>query len=169
MHPETLLICGARALALSPTAEAWARARIVEAIRALPAGSRVLFGNAAGPDTWASDAAKAAGLKWQRFYPSGDVIDHDGTHAFWMFSAFAPRPRTPEQWRQRLLARDRAMAAALGSMLGQRRALGLLAPWPNADGRRTHGTDYTLRCCRAAGVEVVTALTCPAELGPAGA
>lgn len=163
MHPETLLISGARALTRSPAASQWARDAIADFLRDRTSEALVLFGDASGPDTWASDAAKAAGLPWQRFSRHGEVVDQDGVQAFWIREL---RPSNAAEWKRRLLARDRALAARLATGLGPRRALGLLAPWPNADGRKTHGTAYTIQQCMEQGVDVVTVLTCPVTLGP---
>ncbi len=164
MQPVTLLLCGSRALDRTPEARTWACDRLREALAELPAGSIVVTGDATGPDTWASEAAKAAGLKWLCFFRNGDVIDSDGTHALWSLES---RPSTTAAWRQRLLARDRAMASFVGSREGPTKALGLVAPWPPRDGAAiTHGTEYTLGRCRAEGVAIVTKLTCPADLGP---
>jgi hypothetical protein len=126
-----LLITGARSLATRPGAEAWARAKIAEAL----AGCDLLIvGDADGPDAWAWEIAESQWFDPVRGQPNrvhrrrihcyatqgsftGDVILHDGfpvgggrfaveTESRW---AATKRPRGGEDLRQWLLSRNVAM------------------------------------------------------------
>lgn len=166
MLPVTLLLCGARAVIRTPEALRWARERIDEAFDELPAGSLVVTGDAVGVDTETYERALARGLGVQRWTRHGAIVGPGQEQARWLLTRSSPG--SSDGWRERLLARDRAMAAFVGSREGPTRALGLVVPWPLHDGERiTRGTNYTLDRCRAEGVVQVTRLTCPAALGPA--
>jgi hypothetical protein len=166
MLPVTLLLCGARAVIRAPEALWWAREHIDEAFDELPVGSLVVTGDAVGVDTETYERALARGLGVQRWTRHGAIVGPGWDRARWLPEG--PAPVGYAAWRERLLARDRAMAAFVGSREGWRRALGLVVPWPLHDGERvTHGTDYTLDRCRAEGVSDVTRLLCPVEFGPA--
>lgn len=138
MSYRVLLVTGARSLADSPDAEAWARGLIADAL----AGADLLIvGDAPGPDAWAWAIAESAwfdGLapserKRLRVDPyavhrrvhcyatsgsfTGDVILHDGLSVYGgqyvVETAFrwaqSKRPRGGEEYRQWFLARNAAM------------------------------------------------------------
>lgn len=146
-----LLVTGSRVLADRPEAEAWARRILRGPIRG-DTRPRVLTGDARGPDAW---AVEAAGTRWTRFDKHGAIycgLLPDCREGWWTFppTETPPRPRTRDEWRTRLLARDRAMVA-YARLCADRgasvRVLALRAPWSE-----THGTDYTVQHARAAGL-----------------
>lgn len=149
-----LLVTGSRALAERPEAEAWARRMLRGPIRG-DANPRVLTGDARGPDAWAVEAAR---VQWTRFAKDGGIYCGVGLPfraGWWTFppNEKPPTPRTRDEWRERLLARDRALVAYAARMAAAGttvRVLALVAPWS-----RTQGTAYTARLAREAGLDVV--------------
>ena len=153
----TLLVTGSRALADTPQARWWAVRQILAALSELPYGSVLVTGDASGPDTWARDLARcAAGLVV--VFGRGGWAD-DG-RASWRWTDDPRVPQTPAAWRDRLLARDRAMVQWVAGREGERRCLALVAPWS-----ATYGTLYTARHAKAAGI-TVDLRECPREYGP---
>lgn len=61
------------------------RQAVIDAVNGLPAGSVVVSGGAAGPDTWAVDAAKARGLETSVLLPDLDGVSsrHDATKRYY--------------------------------------------------------------------------------------
>ncbi len=152
MTATILLVTGSRALADRADSAAWARGILYDAIRT-PARPRVYTGDASGPDTWAIALAGSGYTQWARdgaIYCWMGAPDREG---WWIEPPHPPvLPRTRDEWRRRLLARDRAMVAhaALWASRGDTvRVLALRAPWSE-----THGTDYTAQHARAAGLDV---------------
>jgi hypothetical protein len=160
MSTPILMVTGARALADLDDSAAWARARIAEALRAHP-GSYVLTGDARGPDTWAVEASVARHVILDRHGRTRAQIVRDGHEGWWIEPPHPPAvPGGLHEWRDRLLARDRALVA-----LARRYAdhgytihvLALMASWS-----KTHGTRYTAQRARVTGLDV-TALTYPKD------
>ena len=164
-----LLVTGSRALADRDDSATWARARIEEALAAMPRSTRVLTGDARGPDAWAIRARHP----WTAFTGTGSItvgasvpedwpgVAHGDHEGWWTGAERPPVPQGRDEWRRRLLARDRALVAfaALCASRGELvRVLALRAPWAE-----THGTDYTATRAREAGLPV-TLLTYPEVL-----
>ena len=171
-----LLVTGSRALTDTPAAREWARAALTdtpaarewarEALRAqrTPNLSRVVAGDARGPDEWAH-CVWSIGAWLERWCLDGDVrlglASEWWTERCWL-PADAPRPSSREAWAARALARNQAMVEDVARR-GNARCLALLAPWS-----RTRGTQHTLHLAREHGIPVEV-LVCPAEHGPRGA
>ena len=159
---SALLVTGSRALTDTPAAREWARA----ALRAqrTPSLSRVVAGDARGPDEWAH-GPWSIGAWMDRWCLNGDVRVGLGsewwTERRWL-PADAPRPSSHGEWAARALARNAAMVADVARR-GNARCVALLAPWS-----RTRGTQHTMRLAREHGI-AVEVLACPAEHGPRGA
>lgn len=165
----TLLVTGSRALAETPAARWWATQQILRALAALPLGSTVVTGDASGPDEWTRGLVGAARgaprtLSLEVYLCTGGVslspIPAGCDQRWWTETHYPPRPTTRDAWRERLLARDRAMVQEVAGREGERRCLALVAPWS-----RTQGTAYTARHARDAGI-VVERLKCPLECWP---
>lgn len=158
MTATILLVTGSRALADRDDSAAWARARIAEALDATP-GSYVLTGDAHGPDAWATVASVARHIILGRHGRIRAQLVRDGHDGWWIDPPRPPPvPSGLREWRDRLLARDRALVAFAQRSADQghtAHVLALRAPWSE-----THGTDYTAQHARTAGLDV-RALTYP--------
>ena len=152
MTATILLVTGSRALADRDDSAAWAQRILRDAIRT-PEPPRVYTGDARGPDAWALALAGAEYTQWARDGAFYCGMTHPWMEGWWIAPPHPPAtPRTRDEWRRRLLARDRAMVAhaALCASRGDTvRVLALRAPWSE-----THGTDYTAQHARAAGLDV---------------
>jgi len=158
-----LLVAGSQALAATPTATFWTRARIAEALDGVPPNTVVLVGRCPdAPDEWAADLAMARHLR---------VVEYDGVRgARYENSRLAGNwnQRWDVDWRKldsgaRLQERDRVLVQALVASRKkgwQVRVLALVAPWA-----KTHGTADVIAWAREVGIEVVER-TCPTEMGP---
>ena len=155
-----ILVTGSRALDLTDAAMEWASEKILATLCEYPERNElVVTGDARGPDVHARGMADNS-LVWSRYgYVSvrgnAPILDR------WCSDPL-PRPDDRDGWKQRLLARARAMVAWVAAESGVRRCLALIAPWS-----RTQGTQYTARHAREAGI-AVTELVCPAAFGPDG-
>lgn len=152
----TLLLCGSRALCVgrggTVESEQWAHEQIAAALRGV---ARLVTGDAVGPDAWAWREAMRLRLtveSWHLDGPRVEIADSGLTVGMW---TTAPRP-PGNAWRDRCLARDRAMVAALPDGA---RVVALVAPWS-----RTGGALYTARHAERRGL-AVEVLTCPAKYG----
>lgn len=158
MSATILLVTGSRALADREDSATWAQGRITQALRAHP-GSYVLTGDAHGPDAWAVVASASRHIILDRHGRIRAQIVRDGHDGWWIDPPRPPPvPSGLHEWRDRLLARDRALVACARRYADQGhtvRVLALRAPWSE-----THGTDYTAQHARAAGLDV-TMLTYP--------
>lgn len=142
MTRPLLLITGSRRFVR--TGEDWCRERILEVLRPMPLETIVLHGGADGPDTWADEYARAYGLATVRYYASGRIEAHG--------------VECREQWkpiegvtRQSYLLRDDFMvhSARLYLLSGRGPVACVGFRHPEA---KTHGTEYTLKRARQAGL-----------------
>ena len=150
-----LLTTGSRALADTEASTRWAKDILREMIGKLEAGDVVVTGDATGPDRWSSGIAVDRKLKLRIFEKSGFVTDERGYVTSRWLLEFS-QPVTGGEWRERLLGRDRAMVKMVAAARPAFSVLciALLASWS-----RTHGTAYTARHAKEAGIRVET-FTC---------
>lgn len=145
--PRVLLVTGSRALAERPEAEAWARAQIAARVAALPPGSLVLAGGAAGPDTWAREAGRRAGVKVAELRLDGHVwVDERRLARTW----YDPATVTRDDARRWPLARNAALVEAATRARADgwdAEVLALKAPWSATD-----GTGHAHRLAAGAGI-----------------
>lgn len=144
---RVLLVCGSRTLARIKGAEAWGMEILRRETAWLRAGDHLLTGAATGPDCWARMALPEGPVAVE-YLPSGMRVEHGlvMTVRAW---TLAPE-RDP---RLAPLARNRAMVAGVQRAMAagwEGRCVGLLDP-----ASTTHGTKYTLRIAREAGIPVV--------------
>jgi hypothetical protein len=149
---EIALVCGSRSLVeRGPAAEAWGR----HLITCIADHAEVfLSGDADGPDAWARDEVvrvSSERLRGRFYRLNGLVTDAWGTPlGRWAAADRVPPPGHPQR-RRWPLVRDLVMVRALALRArrdGRRVACyGLVDP-----ASTTHGTAYTLRCARDAGV-----------------
>ena len=160
---RVLLIAGARSLAKRPGAEAWARAKIAEAL----AGCDLLIvGDAPGPDAWALAIAQSHRINGNKYVTRGKhagmILQHcENSTPYaefqWAYSG-APDPRHPLH-RNRAMAEDAASLRADGHTVSVLALLdGLKVDVPPRNGkpgeRATRGTEHTVGLARAAGLTV---------------
>lgn len=140
---NVLLVAGSRSLT---SRGAWCQ-RSVEAILRELVGSAdlVVAGDAVGPDRWAMLAAHSRELDLER----------------WTISGYVQRERDSSSWSPLKtndpLVRNRTMVEHVRDHYLRRGenvlCVGFVDPVPRtADGRRTRGTDHTLRLARQAGI-----------------
>lgn len=150
---RVLLVTGARSLADSPDAEAWARSLIRDAL----AGADLLIvGDAPGPDAWASEIQRA-GLRrvWR--------LRTHGPNAGWIESAHCEEWDRVQRWAPsgastHPIDRNRVMVATARASMLNGRAVTVLALLDGrkalARGRPTRGTEHTVGLARDAGLTV---------------
>lgn len=154
-----LLVTGSRSLADTPAAERWARGELGRVMAAELSLTRLVVGDAYGPDAWAKEIAlDTAGAIMDVWFAIGPrwVFDTDPpTRTWWNADG---RPRVDP------FGRNRAMVAHVAATYPRPdvRVLALFAPWS-----RTHGTGHTVVLARRAGLAVEERV-CPAEHGPRG-
>lgn len=162
---DLLLVSGSRALAETPAAQWWAKAKVLEALSRLSAGGTLVTGDALGPDAWARRAAIAVQVRALVFNLYGKVETDD---AGWRWTTESiPAHGSPER-RRWPLRRNEAMVTYVSERAfeGKRvHVLGLVAPWS-----KTRGTHYTVHAAAGA-AKVLTGITveshdCPGEFGP---
>jgi hypothetical protein len=151
-----LLITGSRALhdRGGAAAERWCRG-ILGAAVATHAPTRVVAGDARGPDAWAEAAARDGGVLFVRFDLAGKVVRDSVYLGHW--EREAPPPVGSAARKRWPLRRNTAMvlsAIRYGREHGcPVRCLALPAP---AGWSRTHGTAHTVGLCERAGIPVET-------------
>jgi len=158
--PVILLVTGSRALDDTQAAYEWASDKILGIICEYPEKNElVVTGCARGADAIAAKIAERAlvfhRLGYVRIIGAAPVLPR------WCDDPL-PVHGDRAAWKQRLLARDRAMVQWVAAQPGPKRCLALLAPWS-----RTQGTAYTAAQAERAGI-AVTRLVCPVNLGPGG-
>lgn len=189
LKAKVLGITGKRSYSESPEAMWWAHRAMLRALSHLSWGAHVHVGDAAGIDAMASDAVQAlwspyrnllnnsalfprpVGLSVYRKHGTLDVVLDDGTQrrTSWLppgETGDLPNPKTPEEWKARLLLRDRVMIQALRRAGPDAVLLAFVHPWEALNPKlRTKGTEYTISQAGEAGVRVIT-LSCPVSCAP---
>ena len=165
---RVLLITGARSLATRPGAEAWARAKIAEALRGVDI---VVIGDARdGADPWAWDEAATPERPvhvYRTRGPHAGRIWIAGEREFARWTTVAPPSNSAEHWewsrwlksRNAAMVRDIAAMRAAGDTVSVLALLdGLKVDVPPRDGkpgkRATRGTEHTVGLARDAGLTV---------------
>ena len=154
-----LLVTGARALADTAEAEAWAKEQLRDFVSRAWWGKRptlVVAGDATGPDTHAIDYARLLRIDYAQWCLDG-WIGGSLPRPWWPAGTARPRAR---RWPLERNARMVAAVAERAAAGDTARALALTAPWA-----RTQGTMHTVARAREAGL-VVEVRACPADLGP---
>lgn len=146
---DYVVIVGSRCVTDRPDAIAWAKGLIASALAARPE-ARVLTGDAKGVDA----LAIRSGRHWTALSRYGGIthgapvpedwtgVAHGDFGGWWLDPPNGPpNIEGHAAWRDRLLARDRALAAYARGCVergGKVQALALVADWS-----KTHGTEYT--------------------------
>jgi len=146
---RVLVVCGARSLADTPAAKAWAHDKLIAAFAWYEPTLLVHGGCYGSPDEWAHEITECPEL----IYFADGRLDGEGAPASWLVAGDSASP----------LLRNRRMMQ--GARLRQDTGaevlvVGLTAPWA-----RTHGTESALARARDYGLRIVVR-ACPAELGP---
>lgn len=170
-----LLVTGSRALADTPRAKRWARARLHESIAwMLDAEAALLMHGGCwdgtrpnpsdNPDWWAHEIVVPNGIAAEVYTAIGAIEVHrrdpsspagaTATYGRWAAEGAAP---TPLERNVHMIG----VAAARAKNIDVR-VVGLVAPWST-----TRGTHHTLRQARDRGFTVVEHL-CPREYAPPG-
>ena len=129
-----------------------------------------LSGYARGPDRWGALAAyhlsvprlefRLDGRRWTNERPAR------GPMARWTEETMPASKASPKAWKDRCLARDRAMGAAAMRAADEGwdvSLLAVIAPWS-----RTHGTEYSMEFFQHPQIKI-EALVAPLALRPASA
>jgi hypothetical protein len=141
-----LVVTGSRTIAADPRAEAWARGILSDRIFALPDGSVLVTGDAAGPDAIAQEYAGSTLLAVRRaVYALDGWIHYEGERA----SRWTMEP--PRRDRTFPLERNIAMIRDAASRSGYARKLCLALVDPSS---RTKGTLHTVTQARRAALPV---------------
>lgn len=143
---------GARSLADSPAAEAWARELIAAALVGV---DLLIVGDAPGPDAWASRIQRDARRRV-------DCYRTHGPNAGWIDTSHGERWDRVRMWSEGVsrhpLARNAAMVRDIAAMRDAGHDVRVLALLDgrkaSATGRVTRGTEHTARLARDAGLTV---------------
>lgn len=143
-----LLVTGSRSLALTRESEAWARAILEPAVREC---SRLVTGDASGPDTWASVYAQQLGKTSVLFRVDGTLTEYRrGASCNVLTSTWAERESLTMWGPKRVpLHRNAAMVASVAARFPGATCLALIDP-----DSRTRGTMHTVNLAKRAGLLV---------------